>query len=85
MDDFDSASTVGRGSFDRRGFLTRLASGLLLVTSATAFADELMRTPPLTEGPYYPDRLPLDTDNDLITHVTQPDVQAVLLCGKLPA
>ena len=23
-------------------------------------------TPPLTEGPFYPDKLPLDTDNDLI-------------------
>jgi protocatechuate 3,4-dioxygenase beta subunit len=30
------------------------------------FADELMRTPSLTEGPFYPDKLPLDTDNDLI-------------------
>src|SRR5262249_10624497 len=30
------------------------------------FADELMRTPRQTEGPFYPDRLPLDTDNDLI-------------------
>src|SRR5205823_7986622 len=27
---------------------------------------QLARTPPLTEGPFYPDRLPLDTDNDLI-------------------
>ena len=31
-----------------------------------AFADELMRTPRQTEGPFYPDKLPLDTDNDLI-------------------
>jgi protocatechuate 3,4-dioxygenase beta subunit len=57
----------------RRGLFTRLASGVLLCTGATfffdtpgAFAEELLRTPPLTEGPYYPDRLPLDTDNDLI-------------------
>jgi protocatechuate 3,4-dioxygenase beta subunit len=27
----------------------------------------LARTPAQTEGPFYPDRLPLDTDNDLIT------------------
>src|SRR5439155_9219024 len=27
---------------------------------------ELARTPRLTEGPFYPDRLPLDTDNDLV-------------------
>lgn len=31
-----------------------------------AFAEELMLTPRQTEGPYYPDRLPLDTDNDLL-------------------
>lgn len=31
-----------------------------------AFAEELARTPALTEGPFYPDRLPLDTDNDLV-------------------
>jgi protocatechuate 3,4-dioxygenase beta subunit len=31
-----------------------------------AFADELVRTPRQTEGPFYPDKLPLDTDNDLL-------------------
>jgi protocatechuate 3,4-dioxygenase beta subunit len=31
-----------------------------------AFAEELDRTPRLTEGPFYPDKLPLDTDNDLL-------------------
>jgi protocatechuate 3,4-dioxygenase, beta subunit len=31
-----------------------------------AFAEELSRTPAMTEGPFYPDRLPLDTDNELI-------------------
>lgn len=30
------------------------------------FAEELFRTPSLTEGPYYPDHLPLDQDNDLL-------------------
>jgi protocatechuate 3,4-dioxygenase beta subunit len=30
------------------------------------FAEELLRTPAQTEGPFYPDKLPLDTDNDLI-------------------
>lgn len=39
-------------------------SGLLLPSAA--FAEELQRTAALTEGPFYPDRLPLDTDNDLI-------------------
>jgi protocatechuate 3,4-dioxygenase beta subunit len=30
------------------------------------FAEELLQTPAQTEGPFYPDKLPLDTDNDLI-------------------
>ena len=29
-------------------------------------AEELAQTPRQTEGPFYPDKLPLDTDNDLI-------------------
>lgn len=51
---------------NRRRFLTRLASGVLTAVSVPAFADELTRTPSQTEGPFYPDKLPLDTDNDLI-------------------
>ena len=31
-----------------------------------AFADALTLTPRQTEGPFYPDHLPLDTDNDLL-------------------
>jgi protocatechuate 3,4-dioxygenase beta subunit len=31
-----------------------------------AYAEDLLRTPRQTEGPFYPDKLPLDTDNDLI-------------------
>src|SRR5262245_35321208 len=50
----------------RRGFLSSTAAGILLFTSGAAFADELARTPMQTEGPFYPDKLPLDTDNDLI-------------------
>lgn len=30
------------------------------------FAEHLTVTPRQTEGPFYPDRLPLDTDNDLV-------------------
>ena len=39
---------------------------MLLFSASGAFAEELMRTPRQTEGPFYPDKLPLDTDNDLI-------------------
>lgn len=31
-----------------------------------AFADQLAKTAAMAEGPFYPDKLPLDTDNDLI-------------------
>jgi protocatechuate 3,4-dioxygenase, beta subunit len=35
-------------------------------TTRGAFAEALSRTPRQTAGPFYPDRLPLDTDNDLV-------------------
>ena len=52
----------------RRSFLGAAAAGLggAAFTARGAFAEELMRTPRMTEGPFYPDKLPLDTDNDLI-------------------
>jgi protocatechuate 3,4-dioxygenase, beta subunit len=52
----------------RRGFLGALALGAAYFTTPGLFADELSRvkTPPQTEGPFYPDKLPLDTDNDLL-------------------
>ncbi len=53
-------------ALDRRRFLTRSSLALALFATPGAFAEELLRTPPQTEGPFYPDHLPLDTDNDLI-------------------
>src|SRR2546429_6666112 len=53
-------------SQNRRRFLNRLSLGAALFTVPGAFAEELLRTPRQTEGPFYPDKLPLDTDNDLI-------------------
>jgi protocatechuate 3,4-dioxygenase beta subunit len=53
--------------FSRRGFLHGgLSLGALALAAPGVFAEELLRTPRLTEGPFYPDRLPLDTDNDLL-------------------
>lgn len=40
--------------------------GMALYTVPGLFAEELMSTPAQTEGPFYPDHLPLDTDNDLL-------------------
>src|SRR5438034_490530 len=50
----------------RRRFIQGLALGAAAFTVPGAFAEELVRTPPQTEGPFYPDKLPLDTDNDLL-------------------
>lgn len=51
----------------RRRFLQRaLLGSAALFTVPGAFAEELTRTPRMTEGPFYPDKLPLDTDNDLL-------------------
>jgi protocatechuate 3,4-dioxygenase beta subunit len=50
----------------RRRFLTTLTCGAAALWTRGAFAEELVRTPPQTEGPFYPDKLPLDTDNDLL-------------------
>ena len=52
--------------YHRRGFLGSAAFATALFTVRGAFADELTLTPPQTEGPFYPNKLPLDTDNDLI-------------------
>src|SRR5207247_7227104 len=53
----------GRRSFLRTAAITL---GTAAFTTPGLFAEELARTPRLTEGPFYPDRLPLDTDNDLL-------------------
>lgn len=53
---------------ERRRFLFQaaLGSSAALFSTPGAFAEELMRTAAQGEGPFYPDKLPLDTDNDLI-------------------
>ncbi len=52
--------------FTRRHFLSGMALGVAAFSTRGAFAEELIRTPAQTEGPFYPDKLPLDTDNDLL-------------------
>jgi protocatechuate 3,4-dioxygenase beta subunit len=53
-------------SHSRRRFLRGLGLGAALFTVPGAFAEALTLTPKQTEGPFYPDHLPLDTDNDLL-------------------
>ena len=56
----------------KTGFLNRrtalrggLAVGATALWTPGVFAD-LIKTPPQTEGPFYPNKMPLDTDNDLL-------------------
>jgi len=51
----------------RRLFLASAALPLFTVRGAFAnLLEDLTKTPAQTEGPFYPNKLPLDTDNDLI-------------------
>jgi protocatechuate 3,4-dioxygenase beta subunit len=49
----------------RRGFVVGVGAAAALGASRV-WAEALVLTPEQTEGPFYPDHLPLDTDNDLI-------------------
>ena len=57
LDQYVSRRSLLRGS---------LALGTIPLFNPGVFAEELARTPRMTEGPFYPDKLPLDTDNDLL-------------------
>lgn len=50
----------------RRDFIGGLTAGAAGLWVPGAFAQALVQTPAQTEGPFYPDRLPLDQDNDLL-------------------
>src|SRR5215470_4972300 len=54
----------------RRQFLRRLGAGagMAMFTTRGLFAEtmKLKPTASTTEGPFYPDKMPLDTDNDLL-------------------
>jgi len=72
----------------RRSFLKTTAISALPAFWLTpgAFAETLQLTPSQTEGPFYPDKLPLDTDNDLIIindNITPAIGDITHLTGKL--
>lgn len=50
----------------RRRLLAGLGVGTAMLWPRGAYADALTETARTTEGPFYPDRLPIDTDNDLL-------------------
>src|SRR5688500_6501366 len=51
---------------DRRWFVHSLTAGIAAFSTPGIFAQQLAETAATTEGPFYPDKLPLDTDNDLL-------------------
>jgi len=50
----------------RRTFIGAAATAAAGLYVPRSFAEELALTVKQTEGPFYPDKLPLDTDNDLL-------------------
>jgi len=50
----------------RRRFLSQATFGAALFTTPGLFAEQLSPTASIGEGPFYPDKMPLDTDNDLL-------------------
>jgi len=51
---------------NRRQMIQHAAFTAAAMTTPGVFAEELTQTSRQTEGPFYPNKLPLDTDNDLL-------------------
>ncbi len=78
--------TFERTDEGRRRALRLLALGAVFAGRPGAYAEELAQTPRMTEGPFFPDRLPLDTDNDLLVlgdAVDQADGEVTWLSGRV--
>ncbi|GGO82254.1 protocatechuate 3,4-dioxygenase subunit beta [Marinobacterium nitratireducens] len=82
---------MNRQSQTRRRFLQSLGTGVACLGAQSlwlpgAFAEQLTATVRQTEGPFYPDRLPIDRDNDLLIvddSLTPADGIAVHLHGRI--
>jgi protocatechuate 3,4-dioxygenase beta subunit len=80
---------MNENHISRRVFFTSAAigaAGAAAFFTPGVFAEQLIQTPSQTEGPFYPDKLPLDTDNDLliINDTITPAVGAVTnLSGRI--
>lgn len=71
---------------NRRTFLSTLSFSAAALMTRGVFAEELTRTAAQTEGPFYPDKLPLDTDNDLLVindGITPAVGEVTYLTGKI--
>src|SRR3954471_9436476 len=61
-----AAMLIATPEIGRRRFLLAGAATALIVPSRLAAQQALVPTPPQTAGPFYPDKLPADTDADLV-------------------
>jgi len=71
---------------DRRRFFKSMAVATTGFTVAGSFAEALTLTPSMTQGPYYPDNIPLDKDNDLLylsDHLTPAIGTITYLSGRV--
>ena len=71
---------------DRRRFVATMGLGGLFYSMRGAFAQALVLTPEQTIGPYYPDKMPLDLDNDLLVvndNITPAVGQIAWLTGRI--
>lgn len=70
----------------RRQLIQQSAFAAAAFTTSGLFAEELVKTANVGEGPFYPDKLPLDTDNDLLIindNVTPAVGEITHLSGKI--
>lgn len=70
----------------RRAFLGSLGAAAAFFHTRGLYAETLTETVATTEGPFYPDKMPLDTDNDLILvndSVTPAIGEVTWLSGKI--
>lgn len=77
---------MSQGLLPRRLFLRGMAASMAFYCVPGLYAEELTLTPRQTEGPFYPDRLPLDTDNDLLVindAITPAAGEVTYLSGKI--
>ena len=71
---------------NRRRFVHTLMFGAATFSTPGLFAETLTQTARLGEGPFYPDKMPLDTDNDLLIvndSITPAVGQVTYLTGRL--
>jgi protocatechuate 3,4-dioxygenase beta subunit len=80
------ADMGGTNMLSKRRFLQGMTVGAAALAVPGAFAQTLKQTAVTGDGPFYPDKMPLDTDNDLLIindHLTPAVGEITHLTGRL--